>query len=843
MSKLWHSSIFVLLMATSENSELFTPSPDEQLYAEVIIPLALPKNYTWAIPLAYQQTTKPGIRVEVVLGKNKKYSGLVKSVSPHKPESFKPKEILNVLDEEPLVYKEQILLWEWMAHYYMCSEGEVMQAAIPANLKLSSETILIWNDAFGDDYTSLGDDEYILAEALELKKELRLSEVQQLLDASHVYPVIKKLIDKNVCYVWENLQEKYKEKKETYIRLNPVYNNEERLSELLNNWSKAPKQMELLLSYLHLIKVEGEVTQPELLKKSNATAAQLKGLVEKKILIAEKRSTDRIKALPKDLNIDFTLSAAQQTALEEVREIFTDKQVCLLHGVTSSGKTEIYINLIEQAVKEGKQVLYMLPEIALTAQVIRRLQKHLGGLIAIYHSRFNANERVEIWNKVKTGEIKAVLGARSSLFLPFKELGLIIIDEEHDPSFKQQEPAPRYHGRDAAIYYASLFKAKVLLGSATPSIESYYNCRRNKYGLVQLNERFGQVEMPVLELIDVKTVATKQKGKIAVTPQLTEGIQKSLDEKKQVILFQNRRGYSPYMICGVCGWIPQCKHCNVSLTFHKAKNKLTCHYCGTIYPVLQTCVACGSHNFFQKNFGTEKIEEMIAEQFPQARISRMDYDSIKGKHDHDALIKLFEQQKIDILVGTQMVVKGLDFEHVNLVGILDADGILNFTDFRVNERAYQLMEQVSGRAGRKDGKGKVLVQVSNTTHPVLQFVQQHNFDNLYNFEIENRKQFFYPPFSRLIQVTFRHKEQPVAEEAANIMLQGLKANFGKYISGPAEPLVNKVRNQYLQELLLKLPKDSALIDRCKKEIEQQIVIIQTNKRYRQVRIIPDVDPV
>ena len=830
-------------MFTADQNELFiTPSVNRR-YAEVIIPLALPKNYTWEIPEQFQSTVKPGVRVEVVLGKNKKYSGIVKSVSPDKPESFKPKEILNVLDTEPLVYAEQLLLWQWMAHYYMCSEGEVMQAAVPANLKLSSETILIWNEAFGDDYTNLGDEEYIVAEALELKKELRLSEVQQLLDAAHVYPVIKKLIEKNVCHVWENLQEKYKEKLETYILLHPKYNNEDELQELLNNWGKAPKQMELLLSYLHLMKTEGEVTQVELLKKSNATVAQLKGLVEKGILKVEKRATDRIKGLPKDLKIDFALSEAQQTALNEVEQVFSEKHVCLLHGVTSSGKTQIYIKLIEHIISQGKQVLYMLPEIALTAQVIRRLQKHFGGHIAIYHSKFNPNERVEIWNKVKSGEVKAVLGARSSLFLPFKDLGLIIVDEEHDPSFKQQDPAPRYHGRDAAIYYASLFKAKVLLGSATPSIESYFNCMQNKYGLVRLSERYGQIEMPAIDLVDVRSVATKQKGKVALTPQLTEAIQQSLSDKKQVILFQNRRGYSPYLICGVCGWIPQCQHCNVSLTYHKAKNKLTCHYCGSIYPVLQTCAACGSHNFFQKNFGTEKIEEMVAEQFPAARISRMDYDSIKGKHDHDALIKLFEQQRIDILVGTQMVVKGLDFEHVELVGILDADGLLNFTDFRVNERAFQLMEQVSGRAGRKNVQGKVVVQVSNNTHPVLQFVREHNFEKLYHFEMENRKQFFYPPYSRLIQVIFKHKEQHVAEEAANIMLHGLKTSFGNYISGPAEPLVNKVRGQYLQELLLKLPKDSQLIDRCKQEIEQQIVIIQTNKRYRQVNIIPDVDPV
>lgn len=823
--------------------ELFPSTGADKLYAEVIIPLALPKNYTWEVPERFRKAVQPGVRVEVILGKNKKYAGIVRSISPDKPAAFKPKEILNVLDSEPLVYPQQLQFWNWIAGYYMCSEGEVMQAAVPANLKLSSETILVRNEEFGEDYTSLSDEEYIIAEALELKKELRLSEVQQLLDASHVYPVIKKLIEKNVCYVWENLQEKYKEKLETYIRLHPDFNNEDKLAELLNNWSRAPRQLELLLAYLHLVKTEGEVSQPELLKKSNATAAQLKGLVEKGILISEKRPTDRIRSLPKDLNIDFTLSAAQELALQSVQAHFASKQVCLLHGVTSSGKTQLYIRLIEEHIRSGKQVLYMLPEIALTAQVIHRLQHHFGGYIAIYHSKFNPNERVEIWNKVKSGEIKAVVGARSAVFLPFHELGLIIVDEEHDPSFKQQDPAPRYHGRDAAIYYAALFKAKVLLGSATPSIETYFNCQQGKYGLVQLTERYGNIAMPAIELVDVKSVAATTKGKVALTPQLQDSIAKALQEKKQVILFQNRRGYSPYMICGVCGWIPQCQHCNVSLTYHKAKNKLTCHYCGSIYPVLQTCAACGSHSFFQKNFGTEKIEEIIAEAFPQARIARMDYDSIKGKHDHDALIRLFEQQRVDILVGTQMVVKGLDFEHVKLVGIIDADGLLNFTDFRVNERAYQLMEQVSGRAGRKHGQGQVLVQVSNTGHPVLQFVKAHDYTQLYAFEMDNRRHFFYPPFSRLIQLIFKHKEQHIAAEAANIMLQGLQANFSRYISGPAEPLVNKVRGQYLQELLLKLPKDAQLIQQCKLEIEQQVVIIQTNKRYRQVTIIPDVDPI
>jgi primosomal protein N' (replication factor Y) len=811
------------------------------LFVEVIIPLALPKNYTWAVPAEWQAAIQPGIRVEVILGKNKRYAGIVKRTIPRPPEAFKPKDILNVLDNEPLLHPQQLALWEWIANYYMCSEGEVMQAAIPSNLKLSSESVLQWNEERGNDFSDLTDQEYIVAEALELKGELRIGEVKQLLDTAHIYPVVKRLVEKGVCFVWEELKEKYRGKTETYIVLDPAYQQEEKLADLLNNWSRAPKQMELLLAYLHLLKTTGEVTQQELLKKSGASAAQLKALADKNILKQEKRGVDRIRTLPKQVQIDFSLSPEQNRAFEEIRSAFVEKQVCLLHGVTASGKTEIYTKLIEESIRDGKQVLYMLPEIALTSQIIRRLQKYFGGYIAIYHSKFNPNERVEIWNKVKSGETRIVLGARSSLFLPFKELGLVIADEEQDASYKQQDPAPRYHARDAAIYAASLFDAKVLLGSATPSIESYYNCSTQKYGLVKLMERYGQVELPQIELVDL----TKLPGKIKtpLSPALVQAIESSLAEKKQVILFQNRRGYSPYLICHTCGWIPQCRQCDVTLTYHKAKNQLACHYCGSAYPVLNTCLACGSHNFIQKNFGTEKLEELVAEQFPDARTARMDYDSVKGKHDHDALIKLFEQQRIDILVGTQMVVKGLDFEHVNLVGVVDADGILHFTDFRVNERAYQLMEQVSGRAGRKDGQGKVLVQVSNMMHPVLQFVKAHDFDALYAFEIANRRQFGYPPFTRLIRIIFKHKEKHIAEEAANIMMQGLKAGFEQECSGPAQPVVDRIRNQYLWEILVKLPRDAQRIKQCKQEIQQQTVIIQSNKRYRSVNIVPDVDPV
>lgn len=810
------------------------------MFAEIIIPLALPKNYTWAIPESFRDTVQPGIRVEVMLGGRKKYAGIIKRIFAEKPEAFHPRDIINVLDQEPILHPAQLKLWEWVAGYYMCSEGEVMQAAVPANLKLSSESILIWNEERSVNFSDLSDNEYIVAEALELKKELRISEVQELLDVIQVYPVVKKLIEKEVCYVWEELKEKYTEKKQTYITLHPSYKNDDQLADLLNNWGKAPKQMELLLAFLHLQKTEGTVIQPELLKKANASAAQLKGLLDKNILIAEKRSTDRIQLGQKSSKLSFTLSPAQETALQAVQTVFQTRQVCLLHGVTASGKTQIYTQLIQEQLNKGQQVLYMLPEIALTAQIIRRLQEYFGGHIAIYHSKFNANERVEIWNKVKTGEIKIVLGARSALFLPFKNLSLIIADEEHDNSYKQQDPAPRYHARDAAVYYAGLFQAKVLLGSATPSIESYFNCEQEKYGLVRLTERYGNAQLPSIELVDVKKY--QQKGKIAFTEPLLEAIKQSLEQQKQVILFQNRRGYAPYQVCNTCGWIPECQNCDVTLTYHKFKNKLTCHYCGTQYPVINTCAACGSHDFTQKNFGTEQIEEILNEYFPDARIARMDYDSVKGKNDHDALIKLFEQKRLDILVGTQMVVKGLDFEHVNLVGIIDADGILGFTDFRVNEKAFQLMEQVSGRAGRKDDLGKVLIQVSNTLHPVLSFVQNHAYDALYRYEMANRKEFGYPPFTRIIQLVFKHKEKHIAEEAAHIMMSGLSPHFAKEISGPAQPVIDRIRNQYLWELLIKLPKDRQRIDQCKHMIMQQTAIIHSNKRYSSVRVIVNVDP-
>jgi primosomal protein N' (replication factor Y) len=876
------------------------------MYAEVIIPLAVPRNYTWFVPEQWRSATKEGCRVEVEL-RNKKYAGIVKRLHTDKPTAFEPKAIGNLLDTEPVIHPAQLKLWEWIANYYLCSEGEVMAAALPAHFKLSSETILVFNEEAGGDFAHLDNNEFIVAEALQIKKELKLADVQTLLDSNHVYPVIKRLIEKKICFVWESLKESYSPKKENYVVLNSTYHDEEQLAELLNNWSRAPKQMELLLAYLHLVKTEGDVTRTSLLKKSGASDAQLKGLVDKQVLRIEQRVVDRIHYLPQEIKIDFELSPAQQQAFEQVNKVFEEKAVCLLHGVTSSGKTQVYVRVIEEVIRRGRQVLYLLPEIALTAQIIRRLKQHFGGYIGIYHSKFNQNERIEIWNKIRTGELKIILGARSALFLPFSDLGLVVADEEHDPSYKQHEPAPRYHARDAAIYYASLFGARVLLGSATPSVETYYNATTGKYGLVELLERYGAGRLPGIQIVDTKALryakipvkkdepfagaswltdlgltdvrgekatgavardgglepeagggkferdaageekareqatGARDNGKPILSPALHEAIERALGAGKQVILFQNRRGYSPYQVCEVCGWIPQCRYCDVSLNFHKLTHKLHCHYCGTVYPPVQSCAACGNHRFVQRNFGTERIEEYLEDVFPKAKVARMDVDSVRGKTAHDTLIQQFEQGRVDILVGTQMVVKGLDFENVSVVGILDADSLLNFADFRVHERAFQLMEQVSGRAGRKDAEGIVLIQVMNTASPVLGYVQAHDYGLFFRNEIASRQQFGYPPFSRVIRVTFRHRDKETVHSAAHFFANNLKKDFGAYLVGPAQPVIGRVRNQYLMELLLKLPKDGHTIAFAKQVIQQQTSIVQNAQHWKSVVILPDVD--
>jgi len=809
------------------------------MWVEVLLPLAIPKTYTYSVPPYLQEKLKIGCRAEVAFGKNKKYAGIISAISGQAP-AYPTKDILTLIDEEPVVYPNQLLLWKWMAAYYMCTVGEVMAAALPPHLKLSSETTLVFNEEYGDDFSDLDDQAFVLAEALLIKKQLKLSEAQEVTDTAHVYPVIRRLIDKKVCFAWEALQEKYHEKKERYVLLNPAYSNEDKLNDLFNT-ARAPKQMELLLAYLHLIKTAGVVTQTLLLKKSGASAAHLKGLLDKDILRVERRSVDRVPPRGENNPAPVQLNEAQQKALAQVEQSLREKDVCLLHGITSSGKTQLYMKLIEQYVRAGKQVLYLLPEITLTAQILRRLQAAFAG-ITVYHSRFSNNERVELWNRTRSGESGIILGPRSALFLPFRDLGLIIIDEEHDPSFKQQEPAPRYNARDAAVYYATLFGAKVLMGSATPSVESYYNARRGKYGLVLLEERYGGIQLPEINIIDTRTVAGSRKGKVMISPQLKAAIEETLGADEQVILFQNRRGYAPVLVCGTCGYIPQCRDCDVTLTLHKFSNKLHCHYCGKSYPRLPVCPACGTANWMERNFGTEKIEEELSAAFPGHHIARMDVDAVKGKHAHDTLIKLFEQHRIDVLVGTQMVVKGLDFEKVRLVGILDADGLLSFADFRVNERAFQLMEQVSGRAGRKANRGKVLIQASKLQHPVLTMVQEHDYRKFYEAEIAERRQFYYPPYSRLIRLTLKHRDRATVQEAATRLGDLLRREF-EHLVGPASPVVNRIRGLFLMEILLKLGKDAAHLQAQKRVIQNCIDLVKAEKSFRSVTILPDADPV
>ncbi|TAF50070.1 MAG: primosomal protein N', partial [Sphingobacteriia bacterium] len=656
---------------------------------------------------------------------------------------------------------------------------------MPANLKLNSESQLEWNPLHDGQFNDLNDAEFLVAEALSIRQTLHFSEVQDLLETTAIYGVVKKLVDKGICWVWENLQDRYRPKWESKVYLSPAYAQEAALEKLLNEWNKAPKQLALLLSFLQGQQQGQSITSSQLLQKAQASPAQLKALTDKNILIVRKEAVDRLQLDNHQALQLPNLSLQQQSALEEIQTAHLDKSVCLLFGITGSGKTEIYLHLLANCLHKNQQALYLLPEIALTGQMIRRLESALGGRVAVYHSKFNPNERVELWQRVALGEIKIVLGARSAVFLPFSQLGLVICDEEHDGSYKQQDPAPRYHCRDAAIYLAQLYGAKVLLGSATPSIESFAHAKEGKYGLVQLKERFGHATLPDIFLADNKGMKQKKEPlDRLLTPSLHQAIAETLQRQEQIILFQNRRGFAPYLLCDTCGWIPQCAQCDVSLTFHKFKHQLACHYCGSHYPINLVCAACGNHHFSQKNFGTEQVEETIRHHFPQARVARMDHDTVKGKHDHEKIIQQFEAREMDILVGTQMVVKGLDFPHLRLVGILDADGLLGFADFRVNERAFQLMEQVSGRAGRKGETGQVWIQVSNLQHPVLPWVKDHDYEAMFQSEINSRQAFDYPPFTRLIQITCKHKDPAVAEAAAQALRAQLEAHLGNMIQGP-----------------------------------------------------------
>jgi primosomal protein N' (replication factor Y) len=813
------------------------------LYAEVIVPIATPQNFTWSVPASLAASIAVGKRVEVNLGNRRRYAGIVKHLHTEAPVGFRPKPVLQVLDNEPIVTTQQLTFWSWVAQYYLCSEGEVMSAALPTHLKLSSETWLRLVDEHNASPAQLDGDDYLLYEALEIKKQLRLEEIRQLLPASSLYASIESLTALGMAELVDSLQEKYASRQEVFIELDARYHAESVLASLLNEKWRAAKQLDLLLAFLQMREAGEPVLRSKLLRDAQASSALLSGLLEKGILQAIKKRVDRIERAEPFLQIDFSLNVQQQTALHGIQTHWQKNDVCLIRGVTGSGKTHLYIQLIAEAIQSGKQVLYLLPEIALTSQIIRRLQTHFGGAVGVYHSRFSGNERVEIWKDVLSGKIRVLLGARSALFLPFQALGLIVCDEEHDASYKQQDPAPRYHARDAAIYLARQHGAKVLLGSATPSLESFYLCQQGKYGYVELTERFGRGEMPALRFVDTRAILKEDRTRVSLTPLLLKKIKESLERKRQVILFQNRRGYSPYQICTVCGWIPRCAHCDVSLTFHKKNNQLRCHYCGTQYPLVNRCTDCGNPRFGQRNFGTERIEEQIQQHFPQARVARMDVDTVRGKESHDRLIRQFEEGEVDILVGTQMVVKGLDFERVDLVGILDADGLLHFADFRANERAFQLMEQVSGRAGRQEAGGEVIVQTADPTHPILQFVERHDYVGFYHTEEKKRADFAYPPHFRMLRILFRHKNAQLAEMAALEFVKNMGAAWRAHLLGPAEPLIARVRDQYRFEVWLRMPRSAKGWTFAKQAAVQSIAHVKKQKAIARVDVVVDVDPV
>lgn len=824
------------------SNESFHTITSNGIYASVILPIAVPKAYTYFIPSEMMQLVQPGMRVEVQLGKKKLYAAVVLELIDTPPEGTKPKPILNIIDKNPIVDETQLKLWKWMSQYYACTLGEVMLAALPAGLKLSSETRIIISPFFSEDYSMLDNKEYIIAEALRNRNELSVDDVQKILGQKTVYPLLNRLLEKKIIYLKEELKEKYKSKKIGCVRLQEPYATEPiLLEEAFELTARSKKQTEALLAFVQIYKTQKFVRKQDLYKMAGVDSATLKAMEKKAIFEIYDREISRVGTYDKETVDKFELTPNQTTALAEIKEIYNNKNTILLHGVTGSGKTRIYIELIEEAIKKGKQVLYLLPEIALTTQIVARLQKIFGNDIAVYHSRMSNNERVDLWTAVLNNK-PILLGARSALFLPFKNLKLIIVDEEHDTSFKQYDPAPRYNARDTAIFLGHIHDAKVLLGTATPAIETYQNAKDGKYGLVEMKERYGGIQLPEVVIVNVADEMKKKKMSSHFTSVLLEELIAALSRGEQAILFQNRRGYAPTMRCMTCGWVQECKNCDVSMTYHKQFNNLRCHYCGSQQKIPECCPACGDHNLTIKGFGTEKIEDELQIYIPEAKIARMDFDTVRSKHAHAQIINDFEEKRIDILVGTQMVTKGLDFDNVGIVGILSADQLMSFPDFRSSERGFQLMTQVSGRAGRKKKRGKVIVQAFDVAHPVIGEVLQNDFQRFFEREIEERKLFSYPPFLRLIKITLKHKDPRLLNEGTKIFAKILKEKLGHRMIGPAVPGIPRVRGSFLLEIFLKMEKDNKWLDYSKSLIAYAKVQLNATKGFSGIRVNVDVDP-
>ncbi len=817
------------------------------MFADIIIPVPVPQLFTYQIPLILEKECTIGKRVTVPFGKSKIYSGIVAKIHQQAPLHYEVKEIIGVLDSYPIVNNYQLELWSWLSQYYMCSLGEVYRAALPAGLKLESETKISLNQDIEQNII-FSEKEEIIIQQLKIKS-LLISDLDKITKTKTSIRYVHSLLKKGVIEIEEHLENQFKAKTETHLFLHENIQNNDDLQTVFVQLEKTPKQLELFMKFLQKIEYfsinqKKSYKKEYLLKESEISAGTLKSLEEKKILVSKKVEIDRLDFSELQNQSPKALSDAQEYAYNQIVESFEKNKSVLLHGVTSSGKTEIYIKLIEKYIKEGKQVLYLLPEIALTAQIINRLKINFGNKVGVYHSKYSDNERVEIWNSllgINKNQYSIIIGVRSAIFLPFSNLGLIIVDEEHDNNYKQNAPAPRYHARDVALVLAKMHNSNVLLGTATPSIESYFNTQTNRFQLVKLSERFGNVKMPEILVVNVLKMRKMKQMKGHFSNVLIDKMKISLENGKQTILFQNRRGFSPYLECSTCGWIPKCEFCDVSLTYYKFTNKLVCHYCGFTVSMPSKCLACGDSALQTQGFGTEKIESDISLLFPDYKIDRMDWDTTRTKNSYLNIIKKFENKQIDVLIGTQMITKGLDFDNVNLVGILNADNLLNFPDFRAHERSFQLITQVSGRAGRRDEQGIVIIQTTEPEHFIIQQIVANDYENFYQNQIRERERYRYPPFYRLILITLKHKNLENLNIASNVLARHLQNVFNDNILGPEFPPINRIQNFYLKNILIKIERVKSHT-KVKSIINQFITSLKTEMKFRDLKIIINIDP-
>ena len=823
------------------------------LFADVLLPLPVEGTFTYRVPFELNEFIEVGQRVSVQFGRKKIYAGLVKKLHTEVPQGHVPKYIITLLDELPIVNSIQFKFWEWMANYYMSTEGEVMNAALPTAFKLASQSKIMLSPTFMPDYNILDSYQYQITEALIEKRKLTVDEISKLVGYQKVLPLIKTMIEQRIIVVEEELKDIYKPKIEKFVGISNEFFEEDKLQKIMDDLGKrAHKQLELIMTFISIVGLplteEKIIKRSELLKRTGGSNSALKSLIDKSIIVSIRKPVTRFEEKASDDKQDLTLSEHQSDTYKNILQLYSKHNVVLLHGVTSGGKTEVYIKLIAETIKSGKQVLYMLPEIALTTQIINRLRKYFDDEVGVYHSRYSQNERAEVWNNIAgcydakiRSKFNIILGPRSSLFLPYDNLGLIIVDEEHDGSYKQYNPAPRYNARDAAIYLATLHNAKVLLGSATPAIESYYNAKSGKFGLAEIKHRYGGVSLPKIVIVNLKEEKRRRMMKSHFSSVLINNIEEAIQKDHQVILFQNRRGFSLRIECDVCYWIPECKNCDVTLTYHKYSELIKCHYCGYSTTIPDTCPDCGNTGLKMQGFGTEKVAEELGLLFPDVTIDRMDLDTTRTKNAFARIISDFENKRTDILTGTQMITKGLDFDNVQVVGVLSADNMLSFPDFRAHERSFQLMLQVSGRAGRKDKQGMVIIQAWKPDHPILKDVVNHDYINMYLNQLAERKKFNYPPYFRLIIIRMKHKKAEILNEGAAAFAKDLREKFGKLVYGPEYPLVGRVRNLYIKQTLLKIPRGVNLRE-VKNNINKSLIRTKTITKYRSIIVQYDVDP-